>query len=104
MTALELIAAERKRQIEVEGWTPEHDAQVHDNGELALAAACYSTHPLKIYYRMEYAKSYHFEQLIPFDEYHVDDKHSELKRMVIAGALIVAEIERLTLTGKNEMK
>ena len=25
MTGVELIAAERQRQIEVEGWTPEHD-------------------------------------------------------------------------------
>lgn len=31
------IAAERKRQIEAEGWTPEHD-DAHDKGELARAA------------------------------------------------------------------
>jgi hypothetical protein len=41
MTGAELIAAERQRQIEVEGWTPEHDA-AHDGGELAIAAACYA--------------------------------------------------------------
>ncbi len=35
------IAAERRRQVEAEGWTPEHDDQ-HTRGELARAAACYA--------------------------------------------------------------
>lgn len=35
------IAAERRRQIEVEGWTAEHDDQ-HDRYQMALAAACYA--------------------------------------------------------------
>lgn len=35
------IAAERQRQISVEGWTPEHDDD-HAPGELARASACYS--------------------------------------------------------------
>lgn len=35
-----LIAAERARQVAVEGWTPEHDAQ-HVKGELSNAAAYY---------------------------------------------------------------
>jgi hypothetical protein len=41
MTGIERIAAERKRQIEEEGWTAEHDDE-HDGGELAKAAACYA--------------------------------------------------------------
>ena len=36
----ELIADERKRQIEVEGWNAEHDAQYTHN-ELISAAMCY---------------------------------------------------------------
>ncbi len=43
MTAIEDVAAERKRQIEVEGWDAEHDAQ-HRPGELAAAGACYAVH------------------------------------------------------------
>lgn len=39
----ELIATERQRQIEAEGWTPEHDDE-HINGELADAAAIYVAH------------------------------------------------------------
>lgn len=35
------VAAERRRQIEVEGWTPEHDDK-HADGEIASAAACYA--------------------------------------------------------------
>ncbi|WP_373400076.1 hypothetical protein V8V91_10940 [Algoriphagus halophilus] len=40
-TGIELIAEERQRQIEKEGWTSEHDAK-HKNGELAHAAATYA--------------------------------------------------------------
>lgn len=35
------IGAERRRQVEVEGWAPEHDDE-HTNGEMAIAAACYA--------------------------------------------------------------
>ena len=36
-----LIAAERQRQIDAEGWTPEHDAE-HGDDALACAAAVYA--------------------------------------------------------------
>lgn len=35
------VQAERKRQVEGEGWTPEHD-DVHSYGQMARAAACYA--------------------------------------------------------------
>jgi hypothetical protein len=41
MTALDEIAAERRRQIDAEGWTPEHDDE-HSDRELAAAAAAYA--------------------------------------------------------------
>ena len=40
-TGAELIAAERQRQVEQEGWTPEHDDE-HADGALAQAAGCYA--------------------------------------------------------------
>lgn len=40
MSGMELILAERRRQIEMEGWDAEHDKQ-HSIHELADAAACY---------------------------------------------------------------
>lgn len=50
LTGVELIAEERKRQIEAEGWTPQHDAQ-HKADELAIAAACYALPQHKRKYR-----------------------------------------------------
>ncbi|MCK1826001.1 hypothetical protein MX655_10660 [Pseudomonas aeruginosa] len=35
------VQAERRRQVEAEGWTPEHDDQ-HSHGQMARAAACYA--------------------------------------------------------------
>ncbi|HEP9311155.1 TPA: hypothetical protein VDV40_000174 [Pseudomonas aeruginosa] len=35
------VQTERRRQINVEGWTPEHD-DAHSHGEMARAAACYA--------------------------------------------------------------
>lgn len=41
--AIKAIAAERRRQIEKEGWTPEHDDK-YTSGELLEAATCYALH------------------------------------------------------------
>lgn len=35
------VLAERRRQVEAEGWTPEHDDE-HSHGQMARAAACYA--------------------------------------------------------------
>lgn len=40
-TIIDEIAAERRQQIEVEGWTHEHD-DAHDRGQIAKSAACYA--------------------------------------------------------------
>lgn len=42
-SGVESIAAERARQIEVEGWTPAHDDE-HDMGQLSGAASTYLQH------------------------------------------------------------
>ena len=41
VSGVELIAAERARQIAVEGWAPEHD-DTHTSGQMARAAGCYA--------------------------------------------------------------
>lgn len=46
MTAIDDIAAERKRQIDVEGWTPEHDKTHAMDRSLLKAAICYARHAL----------------------------------------------------------
>lgn len=76
------IAAERERQINVEGWTPEHDDE-HNNRELAHAAASFA---------MAGAHPDHAQLMWPWGILKIKDERSNLIR---AGALIVAEIERL---------
>lgn len=92
-TAMADIAAERKRQVEVEGWTPQHDDE-HVNGEMAAAAACYA-----VGRRIPeaYAEGAHFAWVWPWDWkwWNPDTRRREL---IKAGALIVAEIERLDRT------
>lgn len=94
MTALGLIAAERQRQIDAEGYTPEHDDK-HIAGGLAMAAACYAAwDPAPDFCDVE---EDYVEALWPFDgtiEDAVEGK-DRLRQLAIAGALIVAEMERL---------
>lgn len=84
LAGVELIAAERRRQVEAEGWTPEHDTK-HWDGELALAAACYA---LPEAWRSDDIWPWHPGWWKP----RPDDRVREL---VKAGALIAAEIDRL---------
>lgn len=79
------VLAERQRQIEAEGWTPEHDDQ-HTDGSLAVAAACYAI-----------ADRDGRAEAPPFWPWDLDWwKPSDDRRMLVkAGALILAEIERL---------
>lgn len=100
MSVIEEIAGERKRQVEVEGWTPEHDDSHHDGhhaGELVLAAASYcmsasaDVNPLLTAQRRhrEYAEAW-------WPQHWGTPKPKGARRdLVRAAALIIAEIERL---------
>jgi hypothetical protein len=83
MSVIDEIAAERQRQVESEGWTPEHDDQWSD-GELARAAGCYavagrSTIPVPTWpWSIKWFKPTSYR-----------------RNLIKAAALIVAEIERL---------
>ena len=95
-TGIELIAEERQRQIEVEGWTKEHDVQ-HKDCELAKAAICYAD-PKKYYYQANrtlnirvpnhtfWPKQWDIHWFKPTDR---------VRDLIKAGALIAAEIDRL---------
>jgi hypothetical protein len=90
------VLAERRRQIEAEGWTPEHD-DAHNAGELAAAASAYALAAA--------------DKMHPYSqgdgEFGTDPpamwcwardwwKPGDPRRMLVkAGALILAEIERL---------
>ena len=83
-SAMAAVLAERQRQIDVEGWTPEHDDE-HDIGELAIAAACYVT-----------AAPEGFSDIVQWPWAAKWWKPGDPRRnLVKAGALILAEIERL---------
>lgn len=88
--ALRDILAERQRQIEAEGWAPEHDDK-HDDEALAKAAACYALGTTRAYNHRGERVSRSFW---PWDLrwWKPSDRRRDL---VKAGALIVAEIERL---------
>lgn len=85
------IRAERQRQVDEEGWTAEHDDQ-HNRGEIALAAAAYAEHTVA---SDRFRKQYSSPPVYwPWSDkwWKPTDRRRDL---VKAGALIVAEIERL---------
>lgn len=89
------VAAERRRQIEVEGWTPEHDDE-HEHAEMACAAACYALAATPadeaIYIHGRWKDICDLFWPWSSDWWKPKDRRRDLVR---AGALIVAEIERL---------
>lgn len=92
--ALEMIAVERARQLPGgEGFDSDHDDR-HTSGELAMAAACYAA-PVPIF-TVAFCGDGDTQDAWPWgEEWDKREDHDEMKRLVIAGALIVAEIERL---------
>lgn len=87
MTGVELIAAERARQMTFEGWTPAHD-DGHANGELVVSAvryALYDTTRRKTYAAAARAWRWSSCWWKPKDP---------IRNLVRAGALIAAEIDR----------
>ena len=79
------VISERQRQRAVEGWTPEHD-DAYQNGELADAAACYAISA----HNQGFSTPAHWPWAPDWW------KQSGPRRdLVKAGALILAEIERI---------
>jgi len=102
-TGVELIAAERKRQVEKEGWTPDHDEQ-HTEGELAWAA-CYYAMPetlcKQLYMGTGVSASITIDPRFFFPppwsfewRKREDQDRISIRDLVKAGALIAAEIDR----------
>ena len=91
-TGIELIAAERARQINVKGWTPEHDDK-HTDSELGFAA-CYYAMPCLI--RVDGVTVAPID-LFPdtWSEAWAKRSYDRIRDLAKAGALIAAEIDRL---------
>jgi hypothetical protein len=94
MNGVERIAAERKRQIEKEGYSLEHDDDWEDN-ELALAAACYAMPKKDRKVKNGFCVSIR-RYLWPWDQrYWRPTPKNRIRELEKAGALIAAEIDRL---------
>lgn len=77
------VLTERCRQVEVEGWTPEHDDQ-YTRMELPRAACCYAlVNTLPVPTKWPWAA----EWWKPSEDHR--------RNLVKAAALLIAEIERL---------
>ncbi|MCY1309757.1 hypothetical protein D9M70_598820 [compost metagenome] len=88
-TGIELIAEERREQIEKHGRTIERDIEINTNDELAAVASVL-------------AYPYHYaDDLDDYPESWDEDalrnmiSKPRIERLTIAGALIAAEIDRL---------
>lgn len=95
-TGIELIAEERQRQIEVEGFDSAHD-QEQDKGELAAAAAAYAFAP---FMKGEIRGGYKTPPAPMWPEYWLakwwkPSPENRIRELQKAGALIAAEIDRL---------
>lgn len=106
--ALEDVVAERRRQVDEEGWTSDHD-DGFVSGELAFAASCYALVGAHEYredgIRIEPNPNVEAVSCIqrwwPWDRKWWKPKDKR-RNLVKAGALIVAEIERLDrMTGET---
>ena len=102
--ALDDVAAERRRQIEELGYTPESDLERQSEGQLRQAAACYAAKDDFVYARSDMdatiggipSRLSSYTELWPWEEECDKRKsHSNRRRLVIAAALLIAEIDRL---------
>lgn len=98
MTGAELIAKERVRQIEEEGWTKEHDSSHHE-GDLVMAAVCYASPDTELYYiegdGTEVPVGW------PWDVAWWKPSGDRVKDLTKAGALIAAEIDKINNSKKG---
>lgn len=81
------VLAERQRQVSIEGWTPEHD-DAHADYKLSSAAGCYAMFTLA--YPAGDPPSFW-----PWDKSWWKPSAAQRRNLIKAGALILAEIERL---------
>jgi hypothetical protein len=92
---VELIAIERQRQIDIEGYDPGHDIH-HSTGDLALAAVSYAMPPhVRVYKNLEGRYYVPYTWPFTFKDWKPTSYSDRIKELTKAGALIAAEIDRL---------
>lgn len=107
--AIVAVNAERHRQVHVEGWDAAHDDE-HTDRSLALVAALYAT-PIALTnfagndpWPWRYVDDDLQSRTPPSNCWDKRNQHDERRRLVIAGALVVAELERLDRARKNKKR
>lgn len=99
-SGVELIAEERREQIEKHGRTIQSDIEINPNGELCWAASMLLGTPgeASVIDLLAETKLKNWDQ----DILRRMDKKPYKERLIIAGALIAAEIDRLQTTQPKE--
>lgn len=90
MNGIERIADERQRQIEKEGWSPDHDDE-HVRGEMGKAAVCYAIHACAFHLQPGMDD---FDAWWPWEYQWWKPSDDPIRDLEKAGALIAAEIDR----------
>lgn len=95
-TGSQLIADERQRQIDTEGYDPAHDDE-HKQHELARAAVCYAMPPgQRNLSQLDNRRGERVPLRWPWDGvWWKPTPNDRVRELVKAGALIAAEIDRL---------
>lgn len=100
MSGVDLIAAERARQIQAEGFDAEHDRQ-EKPGALTMAGICYATMAasspgMRDQLRTSMCFSTHWPWTVPWWKPGKDNSNEDrIRELTKAGALMAAEIDRL---------
>ncbi len=93
MAGVELIAAERRRQVEREGWTADRDDRLYANGDLIKAAESYAQVAFETGILGRVLRRP--PEAWPWDEKWWKPSADPVRDLVKAGALLAAEIDRL---------
>lgn len=95
-TGAQLIAFERQRQLDAEGWSGEHDDK-HIGGELSAAAAAYTLLACDILAGTPYPQAAleRLDTAWPWSQEWWKPSPTPIRNLVKSGALICAEIDRL---------
>jgi len=95
-SGVDLIAVERRRQTQAEGWTPDHDDE-HQHRELVAAAVAYASYAGQNHWRPgEQPPGW------PWGTSWWKPSGEQVRDLVKAGALIAAEIDRLQRATQSE--
>lgn len=103
-TGSQIIAEERDRQINSEGYNASHD-DAHDRGQLLAAAMCYASIPLLrlTYTDPETEITEVMATRWPWEEEWWKPDSDAVRNLAKAGALIAAEIDRLQRLSNEEV-